>query len=94
MDVRVKQSLSGNVSSKGHVSALLVCKLQIDGTVGVSTKGVTAQYEGDYEVIPKVTSQVLKTKQKVMTDDLTVKEVPVYEVSNTSGGTTIYIAKE
>lgn len=51
-------------------------------------------YSGDYVVTPKVKAQTLSTKQKVMLDDVTIKEVPVYRVSNNSGGTTVYIARE
>ena len=50
-------------------------------------------YEGEYAVTPKVESQVLPTRNKFMLDDVTIKEVPVFRVSNTSGGTTVYIAK-
>lgn len=51
-------------------------------------------YEGEYEVTPKVESQSLPTKDKVLTEDVTIKAVPIYRVSNTSGGNTVYIAKE
>lgn len=49
-------------------------------------------YEGSYDVTPMVTQQVLPTKEKFMTDDVTVMAIPVFDVSNTSGGTTFYIA--
>lgn len=52
------------------------------------------QYDGEYAVVPKIDSQVLPTKNKVMVDDLTITAIPVYRVSNTSGGTTVYIANE
>ena len=51
-------------------------------------------YEGDYEVTPSIESKTLPTKKRVMIDDLTIKEIPVYETSNLAGGTTVYIAKE
>lgn len=51
-------------------------------------------YEGDYVVTPKVEEQTMPTKSKVMLDDVTVKAIPFFETSNTSGGTTVYIAKE
>ena len=51
-------------------------------------------YEGDYEVTPKVNAQTMATKDKVMVKDVTVKAIPFYNVSNTSGGNTVYIAKE
>lgn len=66
----------------------------IDGVSGVVTAiepHARAAYEGDYIVVPKVTEQVLPTKEKVMKSDLTVKQIPTYEVSNESGGNTFYI---
>ena len=51
-------------------------------------------YDGNYSVTPTLEAQTLPTKEKVMSDDLVVEAVPVYEVSNNSGGITVYIAKE
>lgn len=51
-------------------------------------------YEGDYVVTPKVDQQVMPTKGKVMVQDVTVKAIPIFRTSNTSGGNTVYIAKE
>jgi len=52
-------------------------------------------YDGDYEVMPTVEDNiVLNTKQKTMLDDVTVKKIPVYEIDNPQGGTTVYIAME
>ena len=51
-------------------------------------------YEGDYIVTPKVNEQTMPTKDKVMTEDVTIKSIPFYNVSNTSGGSTVYIANE
>lgn len=51
-------------------------------------------YEGEYQVTPKVSEQILPTKQRVMLDNLTVLSIPYFETSNNSGGNTVYIAKE
>lgn len=51
-------------------------------------------YEGDYEVTPKVSEQTLPTAEKLMSEDVTIKEIPYFEVGNNSGGDTVYIAKE
>lgn len=51
-------------------------------------------YVGEYTLTPKVAQQTMPTKGKFMTDDVTVKAIPIYETSNASGGSTIYIAKE
>jgi hypothetical protein len=66
--------------------------MKVEPTSIVSGGGL--QYEGDYEVTPKTTEQILYTKHKTMSDDLTVKAIPRYDVSNLSGGKTIYIANE
>lgn len=50
-------------------------------------------YEGEYDVIPSMEEQTLETKDKIMQDDVTVKPVPVYRVSNNAGGITVYIAR-
>lgn len=47
------------------------------------------KYEGSYQVTPKVDEQILPTEKKLMTDDLTVEEIPIYESSNESGRTII-----
>ena len=52
-------------------------------------------YSGQYTVTPKAKeSQVLPTAKTVLLNDVTVKKVPLYQTSNTSGGNTVYIATE
>lgn len=47
-------------------------------------------YDGEYEVTPKTyDEQVLPTRNKKMINNLTVKKIPQYEVSNDSGYTLI-----
>ena len=48
-------------------------------------------YEGPYTVTPVFRDQVLETTDLLMTDDITVKEIPVAEVSNPAGGVTLTI---
>ena len=64
-----------------------------------SLTGVIAQsggsfpkYEGEYEVIPSLAEDIkLETAKKLMTDDVTVKKLPRYDVANEAGGTTVYL---
>ena len=49
------------------------------------------QYEGVYEVTPKVSEQSLPTAQKFLARDVTIEKIPYFEVGNTSGGTTVTI---
>ncbi len=51
-------------------------------------------YTGSYEVTPKVDAQTLPTAQKLMTDNVQIHAIPIFEVSNTNGGETVYIATE
>lgn len=84
MAINIKQGTVGIVSEKESVV----------GSLGISVSGVTEQYEGEYEVTPLVTHQTLPTKKKVMKDNLTIKEIPFFDVSNNAGGTTVYIGEE
>lgn len=63
--------------------------LQVEGGEWVAKK--LPVYEEEYFVTPSATAQTLSTAGKTMTDDLTVEEIPYYEVSNAEGGTTVNI---
>jgi hypothetical protein len=52
------------------------------------------KFEGEYIVTPKVEEQTIPTKDKVLIDDMTIKSIPFFNVSNTSGGSTVYIGNE
>ena len=51
-------------------------------------------YEGPHDVTPKVTAQTLPTAKKLMREDVSVRAIPYFDVSNPAGGNTIYIANE
>ena len=64
------------------------------GAMQVSVIGGTP-YNGPYAVTPATyREQVLATKNKSMREDVTVGKIPVYEVSNTTGGLTLTIGME
>lgn len=48
-------------------------------------------YDGIYEVTPDWHAQILATRNKQMTEDVTVKSIQLEMVSNLSGGKTAYI---
>lgn len=65
------------------------------GSVQHITKYVGGElYAGDYTVTPKIEEQEMQTKGKVMTENIMVKSIPFFNVSNTSGGSTVYIGNE
>ena len=49
------------------------------------------KYEGAYDITPRVVEQKMETKDKVMTDDVIIKSIPVSRVENNSGGNTVII---
>lgn len=71
-----------------------------EGRVLTASGGVAVwqdlpKYTGDYTVTPEVdTAQTLETAGTYMTNDVTVKAIPDYEVSNEAGGNTFIIGKE
>lgn len=55
----------------------------------------TPQYEGPYEVTPRVeTAVTLKTKALRMREDVVIHKIPQFEVSNDAGGKTFIIGDE
>lgn len=48
-------------------------------------------YNGDYNVVPKMEGQTLETQDKRMTKNVTIEPIPFYEVSNPQGGITFII---
>ncbi len=49
------------------------------------------EYDGAYEVIPRLYAQSLDTDGKLMRDDVTVYEIPVTRTTNPHGGQTVLI---
>ena len=64
------------------------------GQVVEIVKSDANPYTGDYTVTPTVEGSTMPTKDKYMTKDVTIRPIPYYNVSNTAGGSTVYIAKE
>lgn len=67
--------------------------VHVDTVTRTSSNDVPV-YDGPYEAIPKVEAQTLPTAKKLMTDDVTVRKIPRYEVSNDCDGVTLIIGDE
>lgn len=67
---------------------------QFGSSLKVIQQSTETWYEGEYEVTPSVDPQVLETAQKTMKRDVEIKAIPFFNVSNSSGGTTVYIGSE
>lgn len=56
--------------------------------------GSYPEYSGKYEVTPTLEEQRLETANKLLKDDVKIKAISRYDVTNTAGGTTVYIATQ
>ena len=92
------KSISVKVKKQGRQIGVEIQNDAVMKEVNVATLPVriieTPPYEGDYNVKPTFSGAVLETKDKRMTDDLTVDPIYVGDVSNPQGGITIYIGGE
>lgn len=66
-------------------------KIEFDVGVEIGKAGRLPDYDGEYEVTPRLEEQILPTKDKSMIDDVTVDPIGVLRVSNPSGGLTCTI---
>lgn len=51
------------------------------------------EYEGEYEVTPKIEAQTLPTAERLLMKDVKIEKIPYFEVSNNSGGITASIGE-
>ena len=95
-DVMAKVSLDGEIKSKavivGDISSNCIIGDVEIGKVVIEQYGVD-EYEGEYSVTPSGEIQILETSNKRMANDVEVKAIPYYDVSN-EYGRTIYIGGE
>lgn len=87
-----KIPLTGTIRSEISITGKLKTEDVVFGKIQLS--GNLSIYNGDYTVTPSVEEQTLKTANKKMLEDVTVKKIPFYETSNLSGGNTVYIGSE
>lgn len=83
--------LEGSISGLGTLTGSLSSKREIlAGKLSMDVSYPT--YDGTYVIVPKRYEQSLDTSDKLLTDDVTVQEVPYQEAMNESGGYTFNIA--
>lgn len=49
------------------------------------------KYTGPYEVTPSTVEQIMSTENKHLINNIVIHEIPYYNVSNSAGGSTVYI---
>ena len=75
------QELKGRISGQGSLKGRVVY---------AQTKPLP-WYEGEYELTPIWEDVTLETKQKSMSNNVTMQAIPYAEVDNPSGGVTVII---
>ena len=68
--------------------------VRFDNFQNIAVSPDVEYYTGSYEITPDVDAQKMPTAQKFMNEDVTVKAIPFFDVSNDAGGNTIFIASE
>lgn len=80
-------SIAGKLESARDIYGRVDC--------GTSRVDPLPEYSGTYEVVSKAhTDSYLETKDKKLTDNIHVKEIPYFETTNLSDGLTVYIGSE
>ena len=92
--ISIDKGLTASISSDKGLAGQLGNEEQLVGSITIPPAAGASPYTGEYEVTPTVEGLNLPTRQKYMTDDVKILAIPYFEVSNTSGGNTIYIARE
>lgn len=88
-NIQEELSLRGTVVSSGILTGSIVKTETLVGHAVLSTEYKV--YTGAYSVTPKVDPQTLNTSDKLMTQDMKIKAIPYYSVSNEYNGETIII---
>lgn len=71
---------------------LLEKDYEYEETEQLLTTQSSSQYSGEYTATPKINEDVtLETKNKFMSDNITVVAIPVSETDNSAGGQTLKI---
>ena len=83
-------SISGRLGCSCVLHGTLSGCGELSGTVYLPER-IRQTYEGPYEAYPHISQQVLGTKNKLMTDDITIHTISITRTDNPAGGRTVYI---
>ena len=81
-----------SVSNVQIPMSVSVSNVQMQMSIGAAYSIVDGDwYDGEYDVTPMLTDQTLLTRDKLMRNNVTVREIPVTSTSNPYGGQTVVI---
>lgn len=86
IQVRVAQQSAVSVRIAGAASV----RVDVTGTTVVGAP----EYSGPYDITPLLSAQTLPTAKRLLQQNITIKKIPQYEVTNDSNGYTLIIGEE
>lgn len=86
IQVRVAQQSAVSVRIAGAAPV----RVDVTGTAVVSAP----EYSGPYDITPLLSAQTLPTAKRLLQQNITIKKIPQYEVTNDSNGYTLIIGEE
>ena len=84
-------SVRFTVTAQAFSPAVTSNAQRITPAMSVAMPMAVPEYDGPYEVTPQVEGQTLPTKNRRLTEDVTVRGIPYSESANTAGGITVTI---
>lgn len=85
------KELNGQITAKSRLGGGIDGRGKMRGVVKNAQTKPLPYYEGEYELTPVWEDVTLQTKQKSMSDNVTMQAIPYAEVDNPSGGVTVII---
>jgi hypothetical protein len=87
------RQLTGTLQERQKITGQIQINNALNGIVQIPNLSppIHPTYDGEYSITPRFYEQKLETKEKLMTDDVTVDVIPVHEVTNPAGGITVTI---
>ena len=87
--------LTGTLDAQNTLTGALNTRNTLAGILNTYVPKTGQQYKGLYKIKPLADYDViLKTKNKLLEEDITVLKIPYYETSNTFDGLTVVIGGE
>lgn len=65
--------------------------VSFDNLMIVERQSDVEHYQGEYNITPLVTSQIMQTRDKLMDDDVHIDMIPTRELQNSAGGVTFIV---
>lgn len=87
-----KAALGARMQAREILAGEIAAEAALSGTIAAAQGDAAPIYDGNYTAEPKLFEDItLYTKDRKMKSDVTVSKIPMYEVSNESGGLTLII---